>query len=34
MLMVANLCSNIVSNILAYAIAQIHSANGYHGWRW
>ena len=34
MLMVANISSNIVSNILAYAIAQIDSANGYHGWRW
>lgn len=34
MLMVGNLCSNIVANILAYAIANIHSSNGYHGWRW
>ncbi|KAH8657924.1 major facilitator superfamily domain-containing protein [Xylariales sp. PMI_506] len=34
MLMVANCTSNIVGNILAYGIANIHSSNGYHGWRW
>jgi sugar phosphate permease len=34
MLMVANIVSNIISGILAYGIAQIHSSNGYHGWRW
>ncbi|KAH8666805.1 major facilitator superfamily domain-containing protein [Xylariales sp. PMI_506] len=34
MLMVANISSNIVSNILAYGIAHINNANGYHGWRW
>lgn len=34
MLMVANIISNIASNILAYAIAHIHSKNGWHGWRW
>lgn len=34
MLMVANIISNIVSNILAYAIAHIHSKNGWLGWRW
>ncbi|KAH8887855.1 MFS general substrate transporter [Thozetella sp. PMI_491] len=34
MLMVANISSNIVSNILAYGIAQINNPNGYHGWRW
>lgn len=33
MLMVANICSNIVSNILAYGIAKINN-NGWHGWRW
>lgn len=32
--MVANISSNIVSNILAYAIAHINNANGYSGWRW
>lgn len=34
MLMVANICSNIVSNILAWAIAEIRNSNGWHGWRW
>jgi MFS family permease len=34
MLMVANIISNIISGILAYGIAQIHSSNGFHGWRW
>lgn len=34
MLMVANITSNIVSNILAYGIANIDASNGYHGWRW
>ncbi|PQE11457.1 major facilitator superfamily transporter protein [Rutstroemia sp. NJR-2017a WRK4] len=34
MLMVANIAANIVSNILAFAIAHINSDNGYHGWRW
>lgn len=34
MLMVANISSNIVSNILAYAIAHIANPNGWHGWRW
>ncbi|KAK8116466.1 uncharacterized protein PG998_004747 [Apiospora kogelbergensis] len=34
MLMVSNIISNILSNILAFGIAQIHSSNGWHGWRW
>jgi MFS family permease len=34
MLMTASIISNIISNILAYGIAKIQSANGYHGWRW
>ncbi|KAG4034094.1 hypothetical protein MFRU_003g00700 [Monilinia fructicola] len=34
MLMVANIGSNVVGNILAFAIAHIKSSNGYHGWRW
>lgn len=34
MLMTASIISNIIANILAYGIAKIRSANGYHGWRW
>ncbi|ESZ96060.1 hypothetical protein SBOR_3537 [Sclerotinia borealis F-4128] len=34
MVMVANIASNIVGNILAFGIAHIKSSNGYHGWRW
>ncbi|OLN91622.1 putative transporter C1002.16c-like protein 10 [Colletotrichum chlorophyti] len=31
---VANLCSNIVGNFLAYAIANIRTTNNFSGWRW
>ncbi|KAF7907557.1 uncharacterized protein EAF01_005143 [Botrytis porri] len=34
MLMVANIGSNVVGNILAFGIAHINSSNGYKGWRW
>lgn len=34
MIMVAGICSNMIGNILAYAVAEIHSDNGFHGWRW
>ncbi|KAK7964402.1 hypothetical protein PG988_011376 [Apiospora saccharicola] len=34
MLVVSNIVSNVLSNILAFGIAQIDSANGWHGWRW
>ncbi|KAF9874255.1 transmembrane transporter [Colletotrichum karsti] len=31
---VANICSSIVGNFLAYAIANIKTTNTFHGWRW
>lgn len=34
MLHVGNALSNAVGGLLAYAVASIHSSNGWHGWRW
>ncbi|PSR86967.1 major facilitator superfamily domain-containing protein [Coniella lustricola] len=34
MLMVGNICSNMIGSILAYAVAEIHADNGFRGWRW
>ncbi|TEA21696.1 putative transporter [Colletotrichum sidae] len=31
---VANICSSIVGNFLAYAIANIKTTNDFNGWRW
>ncbi|KAK6206946.1 major facilitator superfamily transporter [Colletotrichum tabaci] len=31
---VANICSNIAGNFLAYAIANIKTTNAFSGWRW
>ncbi|KAK2775875.1 transmembrane transporter [Colletotrichum kahawae] len=31
---VANICSSIVGNFLAYAIANIKTTNNFNGWRW
>ncbi|KAH8802594.1 major facilitator superfamily domain-containing protein [Xylogone sp. PMI_703] len=34
MLHVGNAISNAFGGLLAYAVASIHSSNGWHGWRW
>lgn len=34
MLHVGNALSNALGGLLAYAVASIHSSNGWHGWRW
>ncbi|KFY29735.1 hypothetical protein V494_08501 [Pseudogymnoascus sp. VKM F-4513 (FW-928)] len=34
MLHVGNATSNAFGGLLAYAVASIHSSNGWHGWRW
>lgn len=34
MLIVSNALSNALGGLLALGIANIHSSNGYNGWRW